>query len=235
MEQPFLSNLGIGALEQARAPTADTFPLSFNANAKNEWNQAVQELIPRGIAATDWGQTLRRYVQLCEDHNVFPFQTFQQSRNDAIQDYLRDRRRQLVRFIDTNDFFKGITIRSTHRNVKASDTGFVLTVYAKAKITDPTFIQWIKKAPAPRFEITKDAQNRWVRHITDGLLMYVENEAPNLEERWHIGYEIMCPMFPELPNNHVPSKQEIENFILQILWMPLIKSMRPIGLNHRLI
>jgi len=235
MEQiPFLANLGIGSMEQARSPTVDTFPRMFNTNNRSDWEQAVQELIPSGNALQDWGITIRKYVNLCEQRNVFPFQSFQQNRNDQIYDYLRSRRKTFVNFIDKCNFFENVAIRSTHHKVVVSDRGFVLTVYARARIADPTFLDWLVKSPQPRFNAAQDMGGRYIRPLQDGLNMFVHPDGQDTY-RWCIGYDIDCPFYPELPNNFIPSKAELERFILEVLWKPILRTSRPLNMSYRLI
>lgn len=178
---------------------------------------------------------LREYISQCEARGVYPFQNLHESRNDQIVDFLHERRLQFVRFINRTDFFRTITLRSTHRKVVATDHGFVLTVRARTINTDPSFIKWLQEIPFPRFNLVRH-NGRYTKNIMHGLDMFVENDfADNMHDRWIIGYDIVCPFYPDLPTNHTPSKAEIERFVLDILWMPLLRSMRPYKATHRLI
>ena len=235
MSTPFLSNLGVSALDQARTPVPAAFPVALNPNNKSEWMQACSDLVTTGEAATDWGLTLKRYVQLCEDRGVYPFQSVHQSRNDQISDYLRDRRREFVKFVNRANFFDAIKIRTTERKVTVTDRGFVLTVTAHCQIKDPSFGKWLSMMPLPKFDFVVH-EGRHIKHLDQGLDMFVINERlSGSAERWIIGYDITCPIYPDLPNEHLPSKAEIEKFVLDILWMPLLRSMRPQAALHRLI
>jgi hypothetical protein len=231
-QEPFLSALGVTAIQQARTPTATSFPLSFNPNNQSLWYEAVHRLEPSGDAQTDWALTIREYIKLCQDRGVFPFQNVHlQQRNDQISDFMRERRRAFVDFIDSAKFFDGVKVRTTKREVTVTDTGFVLTVTATAYIKDPSFEQWLQQSPIPNFTLIADRRHSRVLH--PGLRMFAENEGSN--SSWNIGYEIVCPIYPDLPDHHTPSKAEIENFVLSVLWMPLLRSIRPHQLTHRLI
>lgn len=234
--QPFLSNLGVPVLDQARPPTVKGFPLGLNVNNVAEWTTAVHALIPSDNAAKDWGTTLRLYVDLCEKVGVFPFSNV--SHNDQIVDILWQARKDFIRFVNQNNFFHNVTVRSTFRNVMATDTGFVLNVYAKARIEDPSFIKWLQglrtRYTEPRPQI-KSLTLKYTKPIAPNLSVFVHNETVTFPERWLVGYEISVPFFPDIPNNKLPSKAEIEEFVLTILWMPLLRAMRPIGMAHRLI
>lgn len=232
---PFLSNLGVNPLHQAKAPTADQFPPAFNQNNRNVWTQAVLDLIPSGDGPQDWGTVIRRYVDLCTARGLFPFQNQHVSRNDQIVDYLRDRRRAFVRFVNQTGFFKDMAIRSTHRHVTVTDAGFVLTVYGKATIMDPSFVQWLVKIPLPAFSLIRSETGRHTKQLVDGINVFVENEGTLMSGRWHVGYDIQCPYYPDLPNDGAPSKAELERFILDVLWMPVLRSQRPLQTMYRLI
>jgi len=237
MANPFLSSLGVPQLDQARSPTVKGFPTGMNANNIAEWTTAIHELIPCGEALRDWGIAIKNYVRLCEKRQVFPFSNTSVDRNDEIVDILKIAREDFVRFVNKNHFFRDIKIRTTLRQVHLTENGFVLRVYAKARIDDPSFIKWLEHLPMPyNFPtVQPDAPNRYIKRLTHNLSLFVESEAPMLKERWLVGYEISIPMFPTLPNELLPSRAEIEEFILSVLWLPLIRSMRPFGMQHRLI
>jgi len=231
-QPPFLSALGVSAIQQARTPTADAFPIAFNPNNKAEWATAVHSIEVTGEAQTDWGLAIRQYVQLCQARGVFPFQNVHLARNDQISDFMRERRRSFVNFIDQSQFFENVKIRTTERHVTVTDVGFVLTVTATAYIKDPSFGNWLTQTPIPNFSIVGKDQHS--RILEQGLRMFANADDID-KQSWNLGYEIVCPIYPDLPDQHTPSKAEIENFVLKILWMPLLKAVRPRQLTHRLI
>jgi hypothetical protein len=233
MGTPFFSNLGVTDIQQARSPTVDAFPTAFNPNSRSEWEAAVHEVVPKDPVA-DWVFAIQRYVDLCEQHGVYPFQSTQQSRNDRISDYLRDRRRAFVKFTDKTQFFENAKIRTTERNIVVTNSGFVLTVIAHANVTDPSFEKWLSTMPFPRFDVIHDG--KYWKTLYPGLRMFVyRDHGSNSSERWVIGYEITCEIFPDLPDQHLPTKQQIEHFILELLWMPHLRAIRPKKMLHRLV
>jgi hypothetical protein len=235
MAVPFLSNLGISAIDQARPPTARGFPPAFNQNNASLWVQAVQELEPGKHAESDWGRTIRRYVDFCEARGTYPFQSVHESRNDAISDYLRNRRRAFVKFVNNSNFFESIKLRTTERKVSVTEHGFILTIEGHAWIEDPSFEKWLTMRPSPSFDLVAH-EGRHTKTLMDGLTMFAYTDHGSKSPvRWRIGYEISCPMFPDLPDKHLPSKAEIEDFILKVLWLPILRGARPSGLVHRLI
>jgi hypothetical protein len=236
MGSPFLSNIGVHPHDQARAPTAEGFPSGLNQNNAPEWAQAVQSYRKVKTVLGNWASCLREYVDLCGKRGLFPFANTGEGRNSHIEDLLLKARQDFVRFVNKFKFFEAIHIRSTHREAVATDQGFVLTVYAKARIEDPSFVQWLERLPQPyTWSRVHESRNRYHKDLSPNLCIWVENETYDMPERWHVGYDINIPVFPAIPNNPMPSRKEIEEFALEVLWMPLIRSMRPISMDHRLI
>jgi len=227
MAEPFLSNLGVPALQQARAPTASVFPLAFNSNNASVWQAAVQLIDSTGTPATDWVLAVRKYVDLCEQRGVFPFQNIHINRNDGISDYLRERRTAFVEFCESVGFFSDMKVRDTQRKVTMTDSGFILRGEARVRIDDPSFDQWLEQKPALHL-----ANDRYSRSLMTGIEVFAENGSGNL---WTLGYEIACPMYPDVPDVPLPSRAMLESFVLSVLWMPVLRCMRPSNLAHRLI
>lgn len=240
MTTPFLSNLGIPPLVQARSPTPETFPSALNTNNKSVWSTAVAETPSVNNALEDWARCLKRYVELCEQQDVFPFQTFHQSKNDQIADFLWEARQAVVHYIDKAKLFDELKIVKSERRVHVTNDGFSIQVSAKVNITDPSFEQWLAQTPYPHFNVVRQADGKWIKNLRQGVRMVVVNGDPHskgghMPNRWHIGYEIECPMFPEVPTNELPSKAELKKFILDVLYMPILRRKRPLKVLHRLI
>jgi hypothetical protein len=227
MSEPFLSNLGVTSLQQARPPEGSTFPLAFNPNNVSVWEAAVLSIDPSGEAATDWVLAVRAYVDLCEKRGVFPFQNVHLDRNDQISDYLKDRRKSFVEFCESVEFFADVKVRDTERKVTMTDSGFMLKGIAIVHISDPSYEQWLTQKPA-----FQKMESRFSRSLMSGLSVFAEpKEAGN----WELGYEISCPMYPDVPDSPLPSRANLESFVLSVLWMPVLRCTRPSNLAHRLI
>jgi hypothetical protein len=234
MSSIFLSNLGVGDIQQARSPTTKTFPPALNPNNKSVWAEAVNSLTPSKHPQEDWGHALRRYVDLCGQRGVYPFQSVAQSRNDDISDFLRSSRRELVKFIDRTDFFADIKLRSTQREINMTNQGFVLTVSGHANIPDPSFEGWLTKVPVPKFDLVKQGGRYW-KTIQEGLRMFAyRDHGSNSTDRWIIGYEVSCHIYPDLPTQHLPSRDQLEKFVMDVLFMPHLRAIRPKKLLNRL-
>lgn len=229
----FLSGLGVLDTDQVRTPTADAFPQSFNVNNKGIWDAAVRSVAPTKNPAADWDTVIHQYIDDCTAADSYPFSNLRQSINDMIVQDLHEARRAVVRFMDQSHVLQHASIRATDRVVKMTTSGFVLRVVGKCQIKDPAFEQWLIKLPMPRFNLKDDG--RYDKSLGRNLKMVAWNEGASLRDRWHVGYEIVCNHYPDIPGNHLPSKAEIERFILHVLWMPVLKAHRPQGFNHRLI
>lgn len=233
MGLPFLANLGVPPDKQALSPTAADFPKALNPNCRSEWIDAIKDLQPSEDAAFDWASALRTYVKLCVKRNQFPFSNTKSSRNDLIIQNLTNARRQVVRFMNLSKIMDMVTIRKTRREVLMTSNGFTVTVFGEGAVTDPTFSQWLLKMPYPGFRIKHDGQ--WIKSLGRGITMVVYNDGAQGSQRWHIGYEIAVQVFPDIPGHHLASKAELERFVLDILWLPILKSHRPFKYHRRLI
>lgn len=231
---PFLSNLGISAVDQQQSPTVRSFPRTLNPNCKLMWQQAIERLEPTDDPMHDWGQALRAYIRLCIKASQFPFSNLRQSANDQITMSLQNARRQVVKFMNLSKILKQVNIRKTRREVLMTSNGFTVTVFGNAEIKDPTFSKWLLQMPYPGFRL-KDKEERYTKSLGQGITMVVYNEGANGSQRWHVGYEIVCNQFPDLPGKQLPSKGELESFILDIIWTPILKANRPYGFHRRLI
>jgi hypothetical protein len=197
------------------------------------WEQAIESLEPSDDPGMDWGNVLKAYVRLCVKASQFPFSNLRQSANDQLTMKLQNARRQVVRFLNLSKMLTHVSIRKTRREVSMTSSGFTVCVFGNAEIKDPTFPKWLLQMPYPGFRIKEDG--KWIKSIGPGVTMIVYNEGANGIQRWHIGYEIVCNQFPDMPGRHLPSKGELEAFIMDIIWTPILKSHRPHGFHRRLI
>ncbi len=230
---PFLSGLGVLDTDQVRAPTPDTFPLAFNVNNKHIWDAATHSVVPTDDPAADWTAVIHEYINQCTAVDSYPFSNLKQSVNDMIVQNLSEARKAVVRFMDQSKLLEHASIQATDRVVKMTTSGFILRVVGKVQIKDPAFEAWLTNLPMPRFNLKADG--RYDKALSKNLKMVAWNEGASLKDRWHIGYEIVCHHYPDIPGNHLPSKAELEKFVLHVLWMPVLKSHRPQGFHHRLI
>lgn len=231
---PFLSKLGITPQDQARSPTANAFPVAFNTNNKRIWDAIILELIPGAKAADDWQAVIRKYVNECDRRGSFPFQNVKQSDNDKIFTFLSKKRSEVVKFANSVNLMDIIALRDSKRKVTMTTAGFTLEVSSRATPRDPTYEQWLIKSPLPRFDNVRKPDGKWTRGLGEGLTLWTYNESASMTGRWHIGYTIDCPFYPDIPAKPLASKTELEKFIIDVMWEPIIKMNRPLKINHRL-
>jgi len=227
---PFLSNLGIVDTDQARDPTASAFPPAFNINSKPLWDKTLSIMPMTDDPATNWGFAIKLFIENCTASNVYPFSNVRQSATDQVVDALSHARRAVVKFMDISKILHYVSLRATLREAEMNNLGFTLKVMGAATIKDPTFEKWLTQLPAPAFRLKHEG--RYLKHLARDVTMVVYSESA---QRWHVGYEIMVHGFPDIPGHPLASKYELEKFILDILWLPILKSHRPIGYHTRLI
>lgn len=233
MKAPFLSKLGVSDIDQARGPTSDAFPYAFNVNNGGIWDNVLASMTFLKDSSLNWQQAINAYIDECVAQGAYPFSNLHQASNDAIIKELNDARKAVVRFLDRSRMTDLVSLKTTRREVVMTTFGFNLSVYGLATLKDPTFEQWLTQMPVPAFRLKHEGC--YIKQLSAGLTMVVYNEGASLSQRWHVGYEIAVHRFPDLPGRHLPSKGELETFILDIMWMPILRSHRPLGFHHRLI
>jgi hypothetical protein len=235
MGRPFLANLGVLPQDINRMPTAQAFPHAFNVNCKPLWDAAIAGLTiaEDDLAEHVWHRAIEDFVGLCVGKDLYPFSNLKQSHNDQILQVLTEARKAVVKFMNLSNILDYATIRTTSRSVEVNSLGFVLKVYGHIRLKDPTFERWLMKTPYPGFRIKHN--ERYIKQLSQTVTMVVYNEGASMPDRWHIGYEIVCRQFPDLPGRHLPSKADLEAFILKVIWMPVLKAHRPFKYHHRLI
>lgn len=231
--KPFLSQLGIPPAKQSLSPTPSDFPPAFNTNNRLIWAEAVRSTQMSDDAGLDWGTVIKAYVKLCVAKGTFPFSNTKQSTNDLIYQKLMTARKSVVKFMNLSKIMEHVVFRKTRREIVMTQVGFVVRVYGDAVVQDPTFGEWLLKMPYPGFNIKSDG--KWIKDLGRDTRFVVYNDYASGTQRWHVGYEITCSLFPEIPGHHLASKGELETFLLEVIWLPILKSHRPYRYHRRLI
>lgn len=230
----FLPSLGVPSDQRLTSPTKYTFPAVFNSQAKRLWEKSLPEST-LGSPTLDWNFTIQTFLDLCAQENLFAFSNaHEQSRNDAIMMFLAQKRRDLVKFFNRTEMLTKTRIRRVKSRAIATSDGLYIVVTAPVSLRDPTFGKWILEAPLPRFDVVRQGQ-RWRKSISSDCELFVYNEGANMTQRWFIEYQIRSRVLPSIPGKRTPTKKDIESFALNILWKPILKSHRPLGMMHRLI
>lgn len=224
-----LSSLGVPLNDQSRVPSNDSFPLTFNRNTEKLWPIAVgQTLVKEPKKA--WESCIKTFVKLCDKEKLSPFSSFGISNDEILTSLIRCRR-IVVKFMEQTDVLSDMQIYRNQRSVKLTNTGFSLRIDAQAKLKkdDPTILS--------RMGLRKNSSygGIWSRSLDNSIDFFVFNEGAKLDQRWHFGYEIRVDKFPYIPGNPLPSNAELEKFVLEVLYLPILRAYRPIGGHMRLI
>lgn len=202
-------------MERALSP-----PKDINPHAIELWFAACKNLPqdPRLARA----QALRKYVELCDSSGLSLFADPDSDPNIAIRTFLGKRRRLLVRYLENTKFMAGVRIRKITRDAYLTDYGFAIRTEGWVSVADPRWFAKIKTTPGWRFSIAQDKEKRHVVKLDPGLTLYVRN--PNLRSSvsWFVGYDIHCPMTPNL-------KDFKSATILKALWNNIATTIRPRG------
>ena len=195
-------------------------PPDVNPHAIDLWFAACKNLPqdPRLARA----QALRRYVALCDSAGLSVFVDSNIDPNVAIRNFLGKRRRLLVRYFELTKFMDGITIRKIVRDAYPTANGFVIRIEGWVSTADPRWFAKIKTTPGWRFSLAQDKQRRHVVKLDPSLTLYVRNPSLRSAISWFVGYEIDCPLTPNLRDFKSAT-------ILDALWTPIATSVRPKG------
>ena len=206
----FLSSLGISPIQQGKPPTVDGFPLMFNPETRNLWALAVEATKDVDVVKnhTRWTRCINYFIDLCVENDKYVFDTT--SANDRILELLSKARLTAVHYINKYS---------------------IIDVDANVALKDPTFPEYLINKCLFKTHLYDEHSRE--AHLPDGVSFYYVNRGTS--QRIHFGYRITIPMFPRVPDSSLPKKQELEDFILNILWMPVLKSHRPLKLAHRLL
>lgn len=230
-DDPNLFKLGVPLRQQNELPTPGAFPTGFNQSTFKYWQQAVSSVSAK-TPKIAWKQAISRFIRLCEQYSVFPFYD-QQTNNDLIFTTLLRGRRQVVRFMDSTNLLEEMRPDKTVRSVTLTTTGFQLTVESQVRLinNDPTVVKTMGLRQASK--TTSGAI--WRKGLDRDVEFYVRNAGARLNQRWFFGYTITVNVFPHIPGNHTPSTKEIEKFVMDVIYLPILRAFRPLKSNNRLV
>jgi hypothetical protein len=237
VKHPFLSQLGIQPTAQARGPRPTEIPSGLNGHNGLEWSEAVNNTVrPKGSTLRWWARVINAYIKLCRERDVFAFANDGEGRNSYLEDLMIRARQDFVRFCQKVKFFDGIKIRSTERQATAGPNGVTIKVWANSTVDDPLFVNWLRNLPVPyQWSRQQKRFNYYEHRLSPVLTLWVEFTNHTAIDTYKIGYDVNLPGFPSIPNNPLPSRKEVEEFVLEVLWLPLLRANRPFSMDHRLI
>jgi len=231
-----LSALGVPIAEQNDVPDIYSLPLEFNPATDKIWRQAVSSVKVKNPKKA-WQDTIAKFLDLCSKANVFPFKGHK-TNNDKIYGRLVEARRALVKFMDRHDLYTALRPRSVTQQVSMLAQGFVIKAEARADQLkkDPDILN--VNGVFDSMGLRKSAVGNpsiWEREIDSGVRFFIANEGARMSNRWTFGYEIAVPWFPEIPGKYIASDTELEDFIANIIYKPIVRAIRPVGVMHRLL
>lgn len=215
-----LLRLGVPNSWLSALPKDNLFPSGLNPAVRGLWPAAIR-LARSQNPKTAWAQAIEQVIELAESKNLYPFRD-NQSNNDKILLEFIKRRRAVVKFIDNNGILSYLRTRTSKRSVTVNPNGFVLNVDVTCVTiaNDPTFID--------AFGLRR-ANGRRERILGQGLVFYMYNEGAGMSQRWHIGYTMTIDTLPSIPGNPLASDTDLEKFILDIMYMPILRCYRPVN------
>lgn len=231
-----LSALGVPISEQSDVPDMYSLPLEFNPATDKIWRQAVTSVKTKDPKRA-WQEAVTKFMDLCSKANVFPLKGHK-TNNDKIYTRLVEARRALVKFMDRHSLYEALRPRSVTQQVSMLAQGFVIKAEARADQlkNDPDILKvnGVFDSMGLR-NSTVGHPTIWERDIDSGVRFFIANEGARMSNRWTFGYEIAIPWFPEMPGKHAPSNTELETFIANVMYRPIVRAIRPIGVMHRLL
>lgn len=222
--------LGVSVAALAAVPTARSFPPGLNTNTSRYWTQAVNSNSEIS-AVKAWDSVFEEYTRLCDKAKVYPFDN-RSANNDEIYNRLIRARRTVIRFIEQHKINSELVVRTTERSVSMTSTGFVLRCSGHCDFAEepPSVVNRLGIRKANRKYTTY-----WEQGLGDNAVFFVANEMIDMRGRWHYGYEVAVDIFPYVPGVGAASSKQLENFILKIIYLPILRAYRPLGLQHRLV
>ncbi len=221
-----LNSLGIPPQLQAQPPAADFMPPALNQSNSRFWPIAVGQAVGRN-SVEQWTSAVKNFVRICMNNNTLAFSS-DESNNDKILTRLIEARREIVRFLNRHKVLESLKTHKVSRRVRMTSSGFVITVDVQAQKLDedPTILKLLG---------VRQPNGRYTRNLLPDLTFFVYNEGARLSHRWHFGYDITVNIFPSLPGKNLPTVHEQERFILEVMYIPLVRCYRPRRSIHRLI
>lgn len=216
------ASLGIDPQRLQGRPAPQSYPSAFSPNCKPHWDAVVSNLQP-GSGEEVWRQAIQMFLAQCRAANTSPFAGTRQSRNDQIVTRLRASRRAVLKVLDNSRAFRMITLKAVRRSCKMKDGVLVLRVEGEIMAADPTVPEWLLRKPWPAFGLKH--RGVYSKQLDSRTRMVFFNSGANMPLRWHIGYEIIIDIMPALPNP-VASDQELETFLLKVLWQHVMTDTR---------
>ncbi len=233
-----LSIIGVPDQCQKRIPTATAYPRKFESRALSIWQSYVDTPEFKNWARRQsdldqvWHETIKQFLKLCEEQGVVPFaNNTDTTRNEFLENAFSRSRIMLVRWFNEVKLFERVKVRKAFREYVANDKGLLIRSWAELfNVKDlQEFEAWLQQTPSPRF--LKYPDNRWTKMVQPHIMVWVKivNSA-----RIIVGYEIKLAGTINIPGKKTPSKKEVNRFIDNTLWFPIVRAHRINAVKNRL-
>jgi len=223
-----LNTIGVPDDQQVQWPQVVAYPSRFSDEAFPVWEEVLEDpvfskrihLTSRDLA---WNSVILEFLSRCSDRGINPVPGGAQTGPNAfVKDGARRGRIFVVDYCDEIGLFEKLQVRYAYREyIRTEDQ---ITFYSWATmfpISDPTFDKWLTSLPMPRF--MRHNRSRLVATIRPNVRLWVN--CINLY-RVVVGMEIDVKGHVEIPGNPVPTRQEVDDYIDRLIWMPLVRSIR---------
>ncbi len=231
-----LSIIGVPVAFHSRMPGVGGYPKRFAPEAFKVWKKLVESTEFKTKCKTlsldlAWHTSIIDFLMMCEETGVFPFpNNTDTTRSDFIADFVRRGRIEIVKFFDECEFFKKVKIKKAYREYKRKDTGLTITSWADLQpIKDPGFEKWLNRSPFPRFLKAPDL--RWTKIIRPNVVVWVRFVNTN---RVTVGFTIDVAGTITIPGKKTPKRKEVDKYIDNNIFLPVVRSHRLSDIKTRL-
>lgn len=233
-----LSIIGVPDAQQKKLPGLTSFPRKFDDRSRPVWEQYVSspeyKSWARGVGDLDtiWHETIKQFLKLCEGQGILPFSNNTDlTRNEFVQNAFNNSRIMLVRWLDECKLFERVKVKKAYREYVMNEKGLTIRCWADLyPIKDlGAFEAWLKQVPMPRF--LKAPDNRWTKMVQPHIMVWVRMMNAS---RTVVGYEIKMVGTINIPGKKTPTKKEVNRFIDNTLWYPIVRAHRIDAVKTRL-
>ncbi len=232
-----LSIIGVPESGQQKIPNVTSYPTKFDVSGRPVWDELVSSDEFKNWARSNgdldvvWHETIKKFLAMCGDQGVLPFKNNTDlTRNEYIQDAFNRSRIMLVRWFDEVGFFERVRVRKAYREYVRNEKGLTIRCWAELfPVKDAGFEDWLKKVPSPRF--LKYPDNRWIKMVQPHITVWVKILNAS---RTVVGYEVKMAGTINIPGKKTPTKKEVNRFIDNTIWFPIVRAHRIDAIKNRL-
>lgn len=232
-----LSIIGVPDAYQQKIPTITSYPTKFDQVGLSIWQALVSDpeykAWARDLQDLDlvWHETIKKFLKRCEEEGVLPFKNNTDlTKNEFVQDAFTKARIQLVHWLNEVKLFERVKVKKAYREYIRNEKGLTIRCWAELfPVKDVGFEEWLRKTPQPRF--LKYPDNRWTKMVQPHIMCWVRILGP---ARVVVGYEVKLAGTVNIPGKKTPTKKEVNKYLDDYLWYPIIRAHRINAIKTRL-